>query len=129
MNVTVVREHDPKRSVKGGQFKGGYDLLVGDHQIHALISGKIAHVYPDRTRCQIDRVLVGLSQFTINEEIIVKGDRHLTGFRIFHAHVAVLEGIGKGDRRHVPEGLLLGMGSLVHLSSTRPERLKGLLGL
>jgi hypothetical protein len=112
-----VRAHDPLKSVRGGKFRGGYDLFVDDDAVLvAPVTGKIAHVYRLKTRCDgvkvprtTDYVELVISEETIDED----KNRNLTGFRIHIAHfVPRLPHfrVGGPDRayRHVVEGEILG---------------------
>jgi hypothetical protein len=130
----LVLSHDPKHSVKGGQFKGGYDLLLPGGHVLAPFFGKIAHVYPDKTvgrdgnRCTVP-VAPGWAQFTISEETIVRGDRHPTGFRLFLAHLVPLAGLVEKSHHVVEEQTLGWVERILHVSSNHDDRLRALLGL
>lgn len=127
-----VKPHDPLKAVRGGQFRGGYDVFAPGAQLLSPIQGKIAHVYRYKTQCLGAKILAagGLSQFTISEETIDEDhDRHLTGFRIFVARVGVLPEIGH-TIRHVPEDLTIGwVEDWAHFSSNQDARLRQILRL
>lgn len=133
---TEIMAHYPKKSVKGGQFKGGWDVYADGADFLSPCMGKIAHTYPSKTRCGVAVVpgLPGRVQFTISEEFLRNGDRHLTKVRIFVANLEpVPEMTAPGPvraYRHVAATVKLGVvRRYVHMSSNRPEVLAELLGV
>jgi len=123
VNGTVAVRHDKK--VKGGQFKAGVDIRALRKDVRAPFDAKIPHVYHDKTQC--GNPSPGSVQFTLGEEKLnAKGDRQLTGRRVFVAHVEYIDFAATfGQRRHVKEGDLLGTvsGDVLHVSANHPELL------
>jgi len=118
VNGTVAVRHDKK--VKGGQFKAGVDIHAPGKAVRAPFNAKIPHVYFDKTKC--GNPSLDASQFTLGEETLnAKGDRHLTGRRVFVAHLMC----PTGPPRHIKAGDLLGYvsGDVLHVSANHPELL------
>jgi len=118
VNGTVAVRHDKK--VKGGQFKAGVDIRALRKDVRAPFDAKIPHVYHDKTQC--GNPSPGSVQFTLGEEKLnAKGDRQLTGRRVFIAHINPVPYLP----RHVKEGDVLGeiSGAVLHVSANHPELL------
>jgi len=116
VNGTVAVRHDKK--VKGGQFKAGVDIHAPGKAVRAPFDAKIPHVYLDKTKC--GNPGPGSVQFTLGEEKLnAKGDRQLTGRRVFVAHIAAAPYL----LRHVKEGDVLGTvsGDVLHVSANHPD--------
>lgn len=118
VNGTIAVRHDKK--VRGGQFKAGVDVKASGKMVRSPFDAKIPHVYKDKTKC--GNPSFAASQFTLGEETLnAKGDRHLTGRRVFVAHVVA----ATDWTRHVKEGDVLGYvsGDVLHVSSNHPDLL------
>lgn len=125
VEVKGLVPHDPRRAVKGGQYRGGVDVVTtAGAEVRAPFDAKIPHVYKDKTRCAGPHVPApaGLSQFTLCEEQMVpkghSGDltRTSTHRRLFLAHIVPVPGLA----RHVKKGDLLGHTDGLHVAGNRP---------
>jgi hypothetical protein len=121
--------HDSSHTVRGGQFRGGYDLGAPGAQVISPVKGKIPHVRGCTTRCVADGLIpLDVVQFTLDEEQIVNGDRHVTGTRFLLARVLPVDGLDK--MRRVEEGQQLGfLIDFLHIASNHDDRLRAMLGL
>jgi hypothetical protein len=125
VNGSAVVRHDKR--VKGGQFKTSADVVAPGQDVLAPVSGKVAHVYKDKTHC--GNPDSSSCQITMSEEVIRKGDRHLTGRRVGLAHFTPVAGLSQGALRHVAAGTVIGVvsGDSLHVSTNKPEMMAELV--
>jgi len=137
VQASAIKIHDPLHSVQGGQFRGGYDLVVPRHCfVGSPIKGKVAKVYRLKTRCEGVKVprTTDYAQLTITEETIIRGDRHATGFRLFIARFVPraefhVKGPDKAYRHIEPDTIFGSVYDFVHIAATDNARLKAILGI